>query len=367
MFRIAVFVLLLFAFAIGFAWLADNPGTVTVQWDWLNHGEAYEFGLATLIVAVAILIVLIMFVWWLFASILNSPRTFGRWRAGRRRDRGYNALSKGLVAAGAGNVPLAKQLAKESGKLLETEPLVAMLDAQTALLEGDRATARKQFSTMLDSDETRLLGLRGLYLEAEQEGELEAATHFAEEAITLAPATPWASKAVLRTQALSGQWDRVLQSLDLNRSNGVIEKQAYSRLRAVVLTAQALSNENEAPDSARTQALAAHKLAPDLVPAALAAARLCVRLEDSRKAGKVLETTWRVNPHPELAESFINLNPGDSPSVRLSHALKLVDKAPDHVESHFALSRQALIAVNLIKPAKPLSGCCANARPNRPA
>ena len=135
MFRIAVFILLLFALAFGFAWLADNPGTVTVQWDWLNQGQAYEFDLITLIFVLAVLFLTALFLWWSFFAIINSPKTFGRWRAGRRRDKGYASLSKGLVAAGAGNVPLAKQLAKESGKLLNNEPLVAMLEAQTALLD----------------------------------------------------------------------------------------------------------------------------------------------------------------------------------------------------------------------------------------
>ena len=51
MFRIAVFILLLFALAFGFSWLADNPGIVSVEWDWLNKGKSYEIGLNTLVIA----------------------------------------------------------------------------------------------------------------------------------------------------------------------------------------------------------------------------------------------------------------------------------------------------------------------------
>ena len=60
MFRIAVFILLLFGIAVGFAWLADNPGTVTVQWDWLNKGQAYQFDLISLMVAFAALLIVSM-------------------------------------------------------------------------------------------------------------------------------------------------------------------------------------------------------------------------------------------------------------------------------------------------------------------
>ena len=169
MFFIAVFILLLFIIAVAFAWLAENPGSVTIQWDWLNNAEAYEVTLLQAILAIGVVAAIIMMSWWVLSGIFRSPKSFGRWRAGRRRDKGYSALSRGLVAAGAGNAPLARKLTKESDRLLESEPLVAMLDAQTALLEGNRGDARIKFESMLKNDDTRLLGLRGLYVEAEQE------------------------------------------------------------------------------------------------------------------------------------------------------------------------------------------------------
>lgn len=349
MFRIAVFILILFAIAFGFAWLADNPGTVTVQWDWLNQGQAYELGLISVVVALAVLFIAFMVLWWIVSAIINSPKSFGRWRAGRRRDKGYSALSKGLVAAGAGNAPLAKKLSKESQKLLENEPLVAMLDAQTALLEGDRAEARKKFETMLSDDETRLLGLRGLYVEAEQEGALEAAAHFAKEANTHTPGTPWAAKALLKVQTISGEWAEAQQTLEQNRSAGVLDKDEYNRKKAVILTAQAIEEENDAPENAKAHALAAHKLAPDLAPAAVIAARVSTRLNDTRKAGKVLEAAWKNTPHPEIADAYVNLKSGESAADRLKRAEKLASKKSDHVESQLMVAKAAVDAGEFAK------------------
>ncbi|MCJ8311151.1 MAG: heme biosynthesis protein HemY, partial [Hyphomicrobiales bacterium] len=341
MFRIAVFILLLFALAFGFAWLADNPGTVTVQWDWLNQGQAYEFDLITLIFVLAVLFLTALFLWWSFFAIINSPKAFGRWRAGRRRDKGYASLSKGLVAAGAGNVPLAKQLAKESGKLLDNEPLVAMLEAQTALLEDDRPAARQQFNTMLESDETRLLGLRGLYLEAEKEGAHEAAAHFAKEANDMAPGTPWAANAVLKIQTITGQWDDALKTLDANRSTGIFTKEEFNRKKAVVLTALALQHEDGEPEKGRIHALAANKLAKDFAPTATVAARLSVRLGDQRKAGKILEAAWQAEQHPEVAEAYANLVTGDTVKQRLARIEKLTGKNPEEREARFAIAQAA--------------------------
>lgn len=344
MFRIAVFILLLFALAFGFAWLADNPGTITVQWDWLNKGEAYELGLITFVVALTAVFLVGLFCWWFASAIINSPKTFGRWRAGRRRDKGYSTLSKGLVAAGAGNVPLAKQLAKESGKLLENEPLVAMLEAQAALLADDHQSARQQFNTMLERDETRLLGLRGLYMEAEQEGEVEAAAHFAREANDLAPGTPWAANAVLKVQTLTSQWEDALKTLDRNRSSGIIDKQEHGRKKSVVLTALALELEDPDPEKARIHALAACNLTPDFSPAVTLAARLLIRLNDNRKAGRILEKAWNLSPHPEIAESYVNLQSGDTATQKLARAKRLAHLKPSNMIAELFVARAALDA-----------------------
>jgi len=340
MFRIAVFIVLLFAMAIGFAWLADNPGSVTVNWPWADtRMEISLMNAAIVVLAVSLVITL---GWWVISGIINSPKTFGRWRAGRRRDKGYAALSKGLVAAGAGNAALAKRLGKESGKLLENEPLVALLDAQTALLDGDKTGARKQFETMLATDETRLLGLRGLYLEAEQEGEMEAAAHFAKEANTHTPGTPWATKAQMKVQTIRGEWEDAQRTLELARSTGVVDKEEYKRKKAVMLTAQAIEEEDSTPDKAKAHALAAHKLAPDLVPAALVASRVANRLNDKRKATKVLEAAWKKQPHPEIADTYVALKSAESPKDRLKQAEKLAKKNETSIESKFVVAKAAI-------------------------
>ncbi|MEE9313877.1 MAG: heme biosynthesis HemY N-terminal domain-containing protein [Rhizobiaceae bacterium] len=341
---LAIFLLVLFVIAALFVWLANNPGSVSIQWDWVDANNAFDLTLLQAILAVGVLVALIMMAWWVISGIINSPKSFGRWRSGRRRDKGYSALSRGLVAAGSGNAALARKLSKESGKLLENEPLVAMLDAQTSLLEGDRPEARKKFEAMLGNEETKLLGLRGLYVEAEQEGAAEAAAHFAKQANTKAPGTPWAALAVLKAQTVSGEWDEALRTLELNRSAGLYEKGEYKRKRAVILTAQAMDEEDASPDSAKSHALAAHKLAPDLVPAAVVSARACARVNDMRKAAKVLEASWKLEPHPEIAEAYIHLRSGDSAKDRLTRAEALAKKRANHTEGQFIVATAAIDA-----------------------
>ena len=91
---------------------------------------------------------------------------------------------------------LARKMNKQAAKLIRSdqEPLIQLLDAQASLLEGDHDGAREKFEAMLDDPEMRLLGLRGLYLEAERLGDRAAARHYAGRAADIAPQLAWAAE-----------------------------------------------------------------------------------------------------------------------------------------------------------------------------
>ena len=342
MIRILVFLIIVFAVAFGFVWLADHPGTVSLTWPWAN--TAVEVSLMVAAIGVVVALVVLMLLVSIVAAIVNSPRAFSRWRQGRKRDRGYQALSRGLVAAGAGNALIAHRMAKDARRYLPNEPLTEMLDAQTALLEGRHDTARERFEKLAANEETRLLGLRGLYLEAERLGERDAAAFYAQEAVKAEPGTGWAVQTLLRDQAMHGEWRDALATLENNRGTGLFEREEFDRKKAVVLTAMARDEADAQPEKARDHALAAHKLAPDLVPAALLYARASVRLGDLKRAAKVLEATWERQPHPDIADAYVNLRPGDAVGDRLIRARKLAERRGMHEETRIMLARAALDA-----------------------
>ncbi len=220
------------------------------------------------------------------------------------------------------------------------------LDAQTALLEDNRDVAQARFETMLENPDTRLLGLRGLHVEAERQGEAEAAAHYAEKAMELAPDAPWAGNALLRHQSQGGDWQGALKTLESSRWNNRLDKKENNRLKAVLQTAEAMSLEDSAPEDARKLALSAHKLAPSLVPATVIAARISSRLGDIRKASKILETTWKLEPHPEIADAYVHVRSGDAAVDRLKRARMLASKRENHVEGRFAIAGAAIDATD---------------------
>lgn len=340
MVRVVLFLLLLAALAFGASWLADQPGTVSVLW----LGRQIEFevltGIIGLLVAAAAAMALIGFVKWLIASPALAARAMRR----RRERKGREAVSRGIVAIGAGDRRAAEQLAAEAEKFAPGQPLTLLLRAQTAQLAGDRNAAEQAFRAMLGGPETKLLGLRGLYVEAQRRADPVAARAIAEEAVKESPSAGWAGQAVLESQTLGGDWDGALASVERQYAARVIDKEQAKRRRAVLLTAKAVALEDHDPAAAKALAVEAHGLAPSLVPAAAVAGRLLAADGDTRKASRVIEAAWKATPHPDLAEAYAHARRGDSRLDALKRVEYLARLTPSHPEGLMAVARAAIDA-----------------------
>ena len=345
MIRILIFLIFVLALAAGFAWLADRPGDMLVTFG----GYQYRVTLMVAAVAVTAVVAAVMISWWLVKSIWNSPYTIARYFRVRQRDRGYQALSTGMIAAGAGDATLARKMNKQAAKLIrsDTEPLINLLDAQASLLEGDHESAREKFERMLDDPEMRLLGLRGLYLEAERLGDRTAAQHYAARAADVAPQLAWASESTLEEKTARGDWDGALKLVDAQASTGQIARDAANRRRSVLLTAKAEDLLDSDPAGARSAAIEANRLSPDFVPAAIAAARALFKQEDIRRGAKILEAAWKAEPHPEIADLYTHARHGDAVHDRLKRARKLQSLKQNNIESSLAVARAAIDAHEL--------------------
>lgn len=351
MIRVFFIVAVFMAFAAGFAWLADNPGNVQFTWG----GREIETSLMVFAVGFVGLMLVIGIIWSVIRAVWRSPHMLMGYFSSRRRDKGYNALSTGLVAVGEGDAKRAQKAANDAKKFLNDAPLAMLLKAQAAQLAGEHETARKTFHAMLEEPETKLLGLRGLFMEAERTNDPSAALQLAmgamEEA-TKHPGRPsdgatvasWAGPAVLRYQSAAHDWDGALKTISANNAAGLIDRKEVKRRRAVVLVAKALGMEDGEPQEAKLAALEAHKLAPELIPAAVVAGRVLSRLGELRRAVKTLESTWKLSPHPDLAEAYAHVRPGDSPRDRVKRIKTLTRLSPEHLESAIALAKTSVEA-----------------------
>jgi HemY protein len=338
MIRVILFLIVVGVLALGEAWLADRPGNVVVTW----QGFRIETSLMVMTAAAAAALAVLAIVWSIVRALVRSPAVLAKRQRERRGARAYAAISNGLIAVGSGDIDAARKLSAEANRLTPGEPLALLLSAQAAQLSGDRDGAERAFRAMASRPDTKALGLHGLFIEAHRRDDHESARAHAEEAARTAPTLGWAGRAVLEARCKDGDWAGALELLERNR--GALDKTSYRRQRAVLLTARALATENSDREVAKAAALEANKLAPTLVPAAALAARLLADGGYLRKANRIIDTAWRANPHPELAQSFAELRASESARDRLKRIDALAKRAPGNVEGALAIARAAIDA-----------------------
>jgi HemY protein len=339
MIRIVLFLLLIALMAAGAAYVAEQPGLVLLWGTYKVTTTPLVF-----LVAIGIVVAVAMFIWWILAVLWRTPTRMRKRRHERRHARGRHAITQGLLAIGHGDSAAARQHADAARRLAAHDPLTLLLHAQSAQLDGDRAGARAAFSTMAGREDTRLLGLRGLFIEAQRADDAVAAVMIAEEALKMSPASTWASHAVLGFRCAQGDWDGALKILDNDLAAGLIDKAGYRRRRGVLLTAKALELEKVDRDLSREAAMEAVKLAPTLVPAAALAAKYETEAHQVRRAMRLVEAAWIAHPHPDLADAYAHVKLGDSARQRLVRVETLAAKSPGEIEGALAIARAAIDA-----------------------
>ena len=227
--------------AAGFAWFADRPGDVAIAW----MGYRIETSVMVAAFALAALVIALILLWSIVRGIVRSPEQVSLFFRHRRAVKGYLAITRGLIAIGAGDLRIARKAADDAARLSPGDPLALLLTAQSAQMAGDRDGAEQAFRAMTKRDDTKLLGLRGLYIEAQRRDDPQAARLAAEEAAKASPAPAWAGQAVLDYRCAAADWAGALDALD--HMKGALDKADYRRQRAVLLTARALALARDRP------------------------------------------------------------------------------------------------------------------------
>ena len=161
MIRVAAFLIFTVALAVVAVWFADRPGTVDIIW----LGYHTETSVAVVAAAGVATACVAMLLFSALRMVVAAPAALARRSAQRRAERGRSAIARGLVAIGAGDVGAAQQFAAQARQFGGNEPLALLLAAQAAQLSGDPVGADAAFRTLAERPDTRLFGLRGLFIE----------------------------------------------------------------------------------------------------------------------------------------------------------------------------------------------------------
>lgn len=346
--KILLFVVLVGALTLGAEYLMESEGGVQLT----VAGTEYTLGpLQSVIAALALVVVvwlllklmsLLVAVW----RFLNGDETaISRYFDRSRERKGFQALSEGMMALASGEGRLAMAKAAKAEKYLRRPELTDLLTAQAAELCGDTKKATETYKKLIASDTTRFVGVRGIMKQKLAEGDRETARKLAEKAFELKPKHEETQDILLKLQAQAHDWAGARKTLSTKLKTGTLPRDVHRRRDAVLALSEAKEVLNEDnPIEVQEAAIEANRLSPDLIPAAVMAARSHIAKAKPKLAVRVLKKAWEVQPHPDLAAAFAEIEPNETPQARLKRFAALTKIRPDHPETRLVLAELNLAA-----------------------
>ncbi|QGY00182.1 heme biosynthesis protein HemY [Roseovarius faecimaris] len=365
--KIVVFIALVAAAAYGAGHLLELEGGVRIQMAGL------EFNLTPLM-SVIVLILLVLAIWILLklASLLIAVLKFingddtalSRYFQRNREEKGYRALSEGVMALASGEGDVAMAQAAKAEKYLRKPALTNLITAQAAEMKGDRRKAEEVYKRLLTNEKTRFVGVRGIMRQKLQDGDTETALKLAETAFALKPKHVEVQDTLLQLQARKADWKGARETLKAKLKHGSLPRDVHKRRDAVLALSEAKGVLDEGNTiEAREAAIEANRLSPDLVPAAAMAARSYIEQGSKRYATRVLKKAWDAQPHPDLAAAFAEIEPDETPEARIKRFVKLTKSMPDHRETKL-LNAELHIAAEDFPAARRALGDLAESAPD---
>ncbi len=331
--------LLVAVIAIAASAVADIEGAVTIT---LPNREV-RLGIPVAIALVIVLSIFTIIAYRVITTFVDAPAEFFRWRAMGRRRRGFAAVTKGLVAIAAGDDDEARRQSRKALALVGEPPLVMLLAAQAAQIDGDEEAAQRYYTQMLQSKETEFLGLRGLFMAAMRRGDTAQAILIAGRSRVLRPKTKWALNALFELNVAQRDWQAASDAIGAQQKFNHIDAGTAKRRRAVLTAAIAIdaqaNGDGEAAAKAAEDALS---LAPGFAPAALIAAKHAAAQGRQWRAASLIETAWGQEPHPDLARGYANLKPEETSQARAKRLAALASMNPQHPESQILKTAVAM-------------------------
>ncbi len=346
--KILIFVAIVAGLTYGAGLLMESDGGLRIA---MADTEITLAPLQLVIVALVTLAAL----WLLFKLValtfavlrfLNGDETaLTRFFTRNRERRGFQALTDGLLALASGEGTAARKKAAKAEKLLGKPELTNLISAQAAAMEGNRPLATEYYKRLLGDERTRFVGLRGVMRQKLDEGDTETALKLARKAFTLKPGHTETQDILLRLQADQDDWAGARRTLLEKKRHGALPRDVFYRRDGILTLQQAMHMQAEGDSAgAHAAALEAHRLAPDLVPAAVMAARAQIADGNARKATNIIKKAWATQPHPELAAAFAEIAPRETQAARLKRFAALTKQAPNHPETKMLLAELNIAA-----------------------
>jgi len=301
--------ILISIFTVGF-FIVKDTWMVTVQ------GFGYELKASVLILIVGVILFLYL------VHLLKKPfGWWGRcqnWLNKRRQDQKEAYLLLALKTALDQNTAAVKQLIKDKNKFFDKK------SDENYILEALFEPTPHTFEQLLHRENTELAGIRGLLTYAQKDGNWAEAGRLLQKAAEKHAQEPWIWEALWTVQTLQNDWYEALNTLEILKKQGQINKEEYTRRKALLVLKLGRVSE-------------AYKLYPDHQAIVLAYAKA-----EPGKAEKLIRHLWAKAPCLEAFDIYWQMIASEKQSKQVKAIEKLVNENPKHRLSLLVLAQTAM-------------------------
>ncbi len=336
MIRLALYITLAIFLALGAVWLADNPGTLLLNWQGREiRMSAAIFGLLIFLYTILCWYIFKLYRWFRTDNPLKSPKRRAK-KLETRRQKGLAELDLGWAALAAWDKAAALKHGKKARSLLPMDngPLRLLLHVST-----DKA--QEDYLRLLEKNPNSKLS--ALKFRLDKGSSPQDSSAILQEMRRLRPGNIWISRKIFDISTQLHHWAEARQELSGLDKSKAIDTETQKHLSSVINYCQALEADlSGQKKSACDFALHALKNAPSFAPAALLLARLYQAQSEKSKARKIIEATWKICPHPDLGQFFLDLEPMESPSEKFRRIQKFTALNNDALHSLHLLAKVSL-------------------------
>ncbi|MCK0141411.1 heme biosynthesis HemY N-terminal domain-containing protein [Aliiroseovarius sp. F20344] len=346
--KIVLFIAAIALLTLGAGILMETDGGVRIAVGGTEFNmEPLQAVIAAVLLVVAIwLAIIVIGLVIAFIRFVNGDETaISRYFDRSRERKGYEALAEGMMAIASGESSTAMSKAARAEKYLRRPELTNLLTAQAAEMSGDKRKAAQVYKRLLKDERTQFVGVRGIMKQKLEEGDTDTAMKLAEKAFALKPRHTETQDVLLGLQAQNNDWAGARKTLSAKLKYGALPRDVHKRRDAVLALSEAKGVMKEGnPVEAREAAIEANRLSPDLVPAAVMAARGYIADGKPKYAARVLVKAWSAQPHPDLAATFAEIAPDESPAERIKRFRALTKHQDGNPETRMLVAELNIAA-----------------------
>ena len=299
------FFIILF-FIIPIVWLSNYPGEVKILW----RDYFIETSFTLYVLILVFFSFFLSFLYLLYKKIICFPENYKLKKNTQKLEIIGNSLNEITKSINSGDRKKIDLNARRIKKQIGNNFFSTYILSQSAISNNDFEKAKKYLKLLLNEEEGKFIGLKGLSFIALKENSIKEAQYYLEESLKIEPANLWSLDNLSLLLARSNEWEKaakLLESVKTNKNEKVIENRANFLMQS------------------GAHPLEVWKVSKNIIPIVIKIIRYHIDEGEEKKAYDVLAQSWGKLQYVGMVKEFVYIK---EPDTKVSlRRFKLVLKA----------------------------------------